>query len=1722
MRELLGNRLAKWVCTALLLSQSILGQAADKRIYLRAETILTSQATEPAAALPTGAGQVRLAGEAVAEPVSGLFLVQFEDGLQPGWRQALRGLGVELVRYVPQDAFIVRLNNVRLAQLKALPFVRWVGAFRPDYKLHPRLRAQLQTQPPQEPAQVSLLVSPLATPDELAQLRARFQQVNQAAVPRLGVVLRGTLPAGQLDALARSEAILWIESAPRMRLYDEVASRIVAGDGSPHRTAMMDLGYDGQGVTVAVADSGLDSGDPDFMHPDLAGRVRAMLFYGGLEDAADEHSHGTHVAGIIAGNGATGEIDENGFLYGLGVAPGAELVVQRLFDGLGRYYPPPTFETLTRDATRLGAEIGSNSWGDDTRGAYDLSAAEFDALVRDADLLRPGDQPYILEFSAGNAGPGYQTVGSPAVAKNVIATGATENNRFNLPLEEFTIYDTGQEAMADFSSRGPCEDGRIKPDLVAPGTWIASLRSIYADDANAWWPISDYYLYQGGTSQAGPHVSGAAAVFVQYFRATHTNATPSPALVKAALINSAVDLDDQFGTGPVPSMDEGWGRVNLPALINGPGTRLFVDQTSPLATGQTFEHRVVVASPTVPLKITLAYTDVPGFPGSPIALVNDLDLEVVGPDGRRYRGNQFDQGVSVPDAPGFDNINNVEAVHLPAPTPGEYVVRVYGRNVVEDARLDTDPVDQDFALVVSGSLASPGQGVLTFDRPAYSAPALITLRLVDHDLAGQATAVVQLRSSTEPGGETVTLRASGSSGVFTGAVATAIGVAQADGRLQIAHGDLIEAIYQDTAPPAIRTFSARADLVPPAITDVHVATRFGRSYVSFNTDELALPTVRYGTNLLNQTVTGRLWATTHELALTNLAPNRTWRFIVIAEDQAGNRATNDNAGASFSFVPTEPPTVLLVDAYTDWLFDVPPLSGYTLALDRLGVSYDVWDATEGVSPSLDVLRGYRCVIWRVAEFNSGESWTPQEQQTLIDYLNGGGSLLVASMEVLSRLEEGGFSNFARQVLQVQSFVPDAGAPRLVGALGEPIGAGIDTPMDYSGYEDWLKELIGMPADVSDTIQPTTNAVPIFFNSTARSAAIGLRAPRPGVDMPGRVVFLATALDAIPLGTGVGNNRAGVLHNILNFLAPPPGNASLVLDSDIYTVPARVIVEVEDPDLEGQGQLTVTAYSPQQPTGVSVGLIETVRRGLFRGSLALVPAATGGAAELVTQPGDTLRVEYRDASANTTLSVTAQIETTPPVISDIETEPGYTEAFVRWVTSEPADALVQFSESPEGLAPTNRLPINFTAYNPTLDTEHELLLTGLLPDRTYYFRVISRDKAGNVAVDDNAGQFYTFTTLTPITPPWTDTLEQGAGDWTVVPVEGSEANWTLGVPGRGVQAHSPPTCWGSNLDGGRLGLAESVLISPGIFLTGGTEAALRFWQNYDFPPGDTEIEYGELWLITNAVTGEYVVLDVIGTIVGGLADSSEGWEQVEYDLTPYLGMVVYVAWHYFVFSGEDLERQGWLIDDVSIEVSSPARGLIQVTNNLSAAVFVLTGPVSRAGQGAEWVLSNAPPGQYVIEFGAVPYYDTPAPQTNMLQAGGRLAFAGHYSFADANANGLPDGWEQDYFGTVDPGRSPAWDSDGDGASDYAEFIAGTNPTNRLSVLQVVAEPPAGPGLTLRWASVVGRAYRIAASDDLVNWVPVTPWRRSNRGGPMSETLSVPAGVPARFFRVEVRP
>jgi hypothetical protein len=1738
------------------------GLCQTKQIRLRSETLTTSRQTNSYSAAANAL--------AASSPVSGLFLIQAEGRWDASLKARLSAQGVQLLTYVPDDAFIARFDNVSITEIKALDFVRWVGPYNAAYKIHPRLEAAVQ--PAAQTNQllaVQALLSPTATLNELAVVRALFSAVSHESRMRQGTFLHGVLPPASLQALAESPAVLWLERAPKRKLVDELASKIVGGDdgqvGTP--TLNQQLGFDGSGVTVCVADTGLDTGDTNTMHLDLRGRVVGFIGYGSLTNEFwDGYGHGTHVAGIVAGNGATGETDpDTGALYGLGIASGANLLIERIFDDDATPADPfPSDQDLARDAVRRGAKIGSNSWGNDVQGEYDADAAAFDELVRDADPDAPGDQPYILEFSAGNAGSGTQTIGSPATGKNVLATGASQNIPGTLATT-YGLYADGPDVMADFSSRGPCEDGRIKPDVVAPGTWIASLASSYALDlaSTSWSPIDDLYVYMGGTSMSGPYAAGAAAVFVQFYRSTHAGATPSPALVKAALINSANPLDDlNGGPGPIPNQDEGWGRITLTNIIatninSSPRFYTYLDQTVLLSEGQDYVTHVLVQSSDQPLKITLAYTDVPGFPGAIPALVNDLDLEVTSPDGTLYRGNQFAGYDSVPNAPSSDALNNVEAVHLSHPATEDYLVRVHARNIVLDACRDTAAADQDFALVISGDLARPAIGQILMNRSSYTAPDIISLSVFDTSRASSNTISVLVKSGTEPAGELVTLLSSGHYGIFTGAVATVAGSAVADGRLQVHHGDSIEADYFDSRG-VLRTAMAVADLIAPTISNVTVTTNLGIITISWQTSEPANSFVRYGTNLVFSLVASDLeLAGNHSLKLSPLIAGRPYSFYVTSSDAAGNTATNSNLGAWFNFVGIATPTALLVDAYEQ--ASGSPLiedSAYTNAIVAAGFSFAHWKVLERGGPQLADLQPYPVVIWRVTDdaVNYGVSddlfglvsdpsatnntLSVQQQSMLQTYLNGGGSLFMSSMGILSQL---GNVSFRKNVLQVAGFAQnpeplltcpdcdeDHGVPAILGVPGNPISSGVGMVLDYSSYPSLgfdFGDLFGdtgdpgdlgdsLGPDFSDTFTPTPNATPLLLEATSGKVC-GISYPRLGVDNPGRVVFLSFPIDTLPAAGVPPNSEAGLMRNILNFLAPGANGAGTVqLDRSVYSIPDLVIIEMADSDLAGTAEAQVICTASSSTNQVTVSLQETTRPGLFRGFLPLV-AANADQDQLTVRNGDVVTVKYYDASNHSNTVVTAGIDTSPPVISQVGAVATYDSAVVSWLTSKPSDSLVQFGES---------VFLGRTAYDSAVVTNHSVTVSGLLANRTYLYQVTSRDSGGNAAIDDNSQALYSFSTGHTPTLPFSDNFENGQGGWTVVPVPynflgftiDTELNWSLGEPNNGLQTggHSGQNAWGSNLGGQEVSVyAGSALYSPPLDLSGFTQITLTFWHCCNFGGSDD----GQVCVSTNShIPPNQLPYRALYQDV-----SEAAWKQETVNLSAFAGQTIQVVWFYEYQNPEIFSPavpQGWLIDDVEI-TGVAGGGAIVVTKNLGPGTFTIKGPITRSGAAQTTTITNAPEGAYTVQFSDVTFFQTPPDQSGTLTNGGTLTFSGNYNFVDLNQNGISDAWERYYFGVASASRTRQIDTDGDGMSDYAEFIAGTNPTNPASKLTFLSTTPQTNRLMqLKWSAVASRVYLVEASTDLAHWAPITGWMQAV-ASPMSYTVTN-SGSGARFYRVQV--
>ena len=378
--------------------------------------------------------------------------------------------------------------------------------------------------------------------------------------------------------------------------------------------------------------------------------------------------------------------------------------------------------------------VSSNSWGAAVSGAYNSDSQRYDALVRDAQptgsaVPNSGNQEMVILFAAGNSGSGAGTVGSPGTAKNVFTSGASEGVQAFGAADQCGIADSGADSAMDvisFSSRGPCSDGRKKPDMMAPGTHIsggvaqtagqhaeppavATGQALACFDASGvcagpgtsnFWPLSQqWYTASSGTSHSTPAMAGGAALLRQYFINQGIN-PPTPAMTKAYLMNSARYMTGVGANDNLYSNNQGMGLMDLGRAFDGTG-RLLDDQNLAnlfTATGQTRTFNGFVADSGKPFRVTLAWTDAPGSTtGS--AWKNNLDLTVtVG--GNTYLGNVFTGANSVTGGTA-DAANNVESVFLPAGFSGAFTVTVTGTNINSDGVPgNASALDQDFALVV--------------------------------------------------------------------------------------------------------------------------------------------------------------------------------------------------------------------------------------------------------------------------------------------------------------------------------------------------------------------------------------------------------------------------------------------------------------------------------------------------------------------------------------------------------------------------------------------------------------------------------------------------------------------------------------------------------------------------------------------------------------------------------------------------------------------------------------------------------------------------------------------------------------------------------------------------------------------------------------------------------------------------------------------------------------
>jgi hypothetical protein len=703
------------------------------------------------------------------EPLGGFYVVQFAGPIKDAWLRKLRNTGSEIVSYVASNAYVVRASAAAAKELVKFKsdnsFVQFAGDYEPAFRMTPTMRAASAANDGNIDITVQVVSGRGAqrTINRLAQIANSIGEPN-SVLNYQNVELN--VPASRLVEIAHLSNVFAIEERGIKRRLDEAQGQILAGNlsgnvptGPGYLNFLASKGFTssqfGSFVVEVVDDATSITG-----HPDLP-TSRVAFQNNPTSQTGAQGGHGFLNTNIIGGfNNGTGSAfeDANGFNYGLGIAPFARMGSTAIF-GSGSSTPTAWENT----AYGQGARISSNSWGFQTNtGApiprYDTNAQEYDRIVRDAQSGVAGLQGLTVVFAAGNDGSGANTVSTPGTAKNVITVGAGENVR-QTGTDGCGIANTGADNANDvisFSSRGPVNsaggDGRTKPEIMAPGTHIEAgvPQSNYNGSSvcNQFFPAGQtLYGWSSGTSHSTPAVAGGAALVYQDFL-TKGLAAPSPAMVKAYMINAAARMTGVGANDTLPSNTQGMGRMDLGREFDGT-PRMLVDQTQVLgSTGQTFQVTGSVANTGAPLRVSLAWTDAPG-PTTGAPYVNNLDLEVtIG--GTTYKGNVFSGGNSVAGGTA-DARNNFESVFLPAGTAGNFTVTVRATNIAGDGVPgNADTTDQDFALVVYNGTATTAGPTIGVNPSSMSFSATV----------GGANPASQSLSITNTGGGTLNWTAS--------------------------------------------------------------------------------------------------------------------------------------------------------------------------------------------------------------------------------------------------------------------------------------------------------------------------------------------------------------------------------------------------------------------------------------------------------------------------------------------------------------------------------------------------------------------------------------------------------------------------------------------------------------------------------------------------------------------------------------------------------------------------------------------------------------------------------------------------------------------------------------------------------------------------------------------------------------------------------------------------
>jgi hypothetical protein len=840
-------------------------------------------------------------------------VVTFARPLAPAESQSLRRAGLTLLNYIGDDAYFAaidpaELNADALAENDAVQTVRPIKRVwkqHPDTAagiVHPWQRAGGALKPGEDESRSMIAICILLHADAdldrdgLGLVARHGGNVTTLLDDINGMV--ALIPASEVKGLTDEDAVMWVEPPlpplSTLNAENRVRTQAAAVQAAPYS-------LNGAGVKVMV----YDGGKIRTTHVDFQGRAAA-----GSTDTSSASDHATHVAGTIGGGGVAVAANK-------GMAPGVAILSYGFEQpgGLSQgflYTDPGDLQADYTAAIGLGAVISNNSIGTNTepngfpcdwQGNYGVTDVLIDRIVRGTPGITNG-QPFRVVWAAGNERQGnrcdvefpppnqdYISTAPPGCNKNAIVVGAVNSN---------------DDSMTSFSSWGPADDGRMRPDIVAPGCQVGGDGGVtsLADTSDT------AYGVKCGTSMASPTVCGISALIMQDWRTQYPSRPDMRnSTLKALLAHTAVDLGN-----PGPDHQTGYGSVRVKDAVDFLRTDRHREATIQ-ATGDAYAASVQVAPGESQLKITIAWDDAPGTPNVLPTLVNDLDLVVTSPTGQQFF--PWTLSASQPWLPAVrtvrNSVDNIEQVLVSNPQPGTWTVIVRGLSVPQGP--------QPFSIAASPTFFPCAQrGLAYFDRARYACGSQAGMTVIDCGLNTNPSAIetisLNIASTSAPAGVPVVLtETTAGSATFRGAVTLAS--SPGAGQLVTQHNDAISLVYVDADTGAgqsdVVTATATADCQGPDITSIAAQNVQPRSaQIAFVTDEPARATIRYGASCdaLTQTATAASLATAHAISLTGLLDDTTYYYQVVADDEVGNEsvATGSGAGAAACFAFTTPDT----------------------------------------------------------------------------------------------------------------------------------------------------------------------------------------------------------------------------------------------------------------------------------------------------------------------------------------------------------------------------------------------------------------------------------------------------------------------------------------------------------------------------------------------------------------------------------------------------------------------------------------------------------------------------------------------------------------------------------------------------------------------------------------------------------------------------------------------